>query len=291
MGKIQGVVKKILALAILYTSMKINNLHCKRAVDNATAALANLTDRDRAHGKQFTKACCVCDRFVPYGEEKALTLERLKEYKDCFKGTAADRAKKTYKVKCYNTNDAPYRFLRHMMLSPRSYKVKVGNRQEGLGCCKTCFGQVMRLKKDPLTLPTFAISNGWCIGTPPKCLTDLNEVERILVSPARINKHVFEIRGGQHQTMKGWHSMYYNDLSHFEAVEEHVQRLHKSPTISVIMAGPFTKSQKVLALERTTIDWRRIDYALHWLKRNNPLYQNFAIPAGDRVQPILVDER
>ena len=129
MGKIQGVVKTILALAILYTSMKINNLHCKRAVDNATAALANLTDRDRAHGKQFTKACCVCNMFVPYGEEKALTLERLKEYKDCFKGTAADRAKKTYKVKCYNTNDAPYRFLRHMMLSPRSYKVKVGNRQ------------------------------------------------------------------------------------------------------------------------------------------------------------------
>lgn len=63
------------------------------------------------------------------------------------------------------------------------------------------------------------------VGYPPKELTDLNEVERILISIARVNKHMFSFSAGTHKSIKGWHSMYYNDV---EAVNDVANWIHEN---------------------------------------------------------------
>ena len=65
---------------------------------------------------------------------------------------------------------------------------------------------------EPDKIPKNAIINGYMIGPTPLCLQTLNEVELALISPARTNKHVFSFTAGSHKSIKGWHSLYYNDL-------------------------------------------------------------------------------
>ena len=70
----------------------------------------------------------------------------------------------------------------------------------------------MKNKKGDCTPPRYAIVNGLSIGKPPVCLTDLNEVELAMIAPARTNKHIFSFTAGSHKSIRGWHSLYYNDL-------------------------------------------------------------------------------
>jgi hypothetical protein len=74
------------------------------------------------------------------------------------------------------------------------------------------------MKANFAKLPTHAICNGLAIGKTPACLAKLNEVELELISPARINEHVFSLTAGTHKLIQGWHSMCHNDLENFNGV-------------------------------------------------------------------------
>lgn len=275
--------------------MRVDRVTINRSVLIAKRALAGLVTNEGANGNSRCKACCVCDRLIRYGFETVISLERLKTLQPHLKARDVDVAKASYRVKCYKTGrDQPkYAFMNNMLLSPRSYRARTTRGgKEGLGCCLECASSIGQRNRDTtVRLPRYAIANGWCIGSAPKCLTDLNEVELAIVSPARINKHVFAFQAGNHRTIKGWHSLYYNDLSHFQAVQEHVQALVKTPTISVVLVGPFTKTQKAATLKRTTVRWSLIEKALVWLKRYNHLYMHFVMPDKAHVTPIIVDDR
>lgn len=262
----------------------------QRSVQRAKAALREIVYQ-ASDGRQTVKACCICDRLIGYRKEKVITLGELKAVQKRFEPTEDDKARKTYKVGCYNLRKGKYRFMKSMLLSPRSYKKMGPKSQEGLGCCQECFTKKCTMLKESTFLPAYAIANGWCIGDAPKVVRELYEVELAVLSPARINKHVFAFQAGRHCTIKGWHSLYYNDLSHFEAVKDRVREVVPGPTISVILAGPFTSHQKAAALTRTTIRWEKVEAALKWLRANNHLYADFEL--GDRrdVVPIVVDER
>jgi hypothetical protein len=297
----------ILAISVVSgfqsSSMRLDRVNIYRSVRLAKEALAELVTDGDGDGECKVKACCLCDRLIRHKKEKVLSLDRLRRLKLYFKPDAAtDVARSTYGQTCYNTRGNPqYRFLRGMLLSPRSYKanLKDSKKTPGLGCCSECYSGMGsgndhnngHKKNAAAVLPKFAIANGWCIGSAPKCLTDLNEVEVAVISPARINKHVFAFQAGNHRTIQGWHSLYYNDLSHFEAVQEHVTAILKAPTISVVLVGPFTKSQKASTLARTTVRWNMVNKAIDWLKNHNHLYHSFVMPDPAHVQPIIVDER
>lgn len=273
--------------------MRVDNVTINRSVAAAKKALEGLTTNEGENENARCKACCVCDRLIKYGTERVMSLQRLKNVKAHFKPLQYDRAKASYRVKCYDTDRrrGRYGFLHDMLLSPRSYRAKTGKGLDGMGCCADCHAGLGNRGKSVAVLPPFAIANGWSVGTAPKCLTDLNEVEVAIISPARINKHVFAFQAGSHRTIKGWHSLYYNDLSHFEAVQEHVQEIVKTPTISVVLVGPFTTKQRAITLKRTTVRWSLVRKALAWLKQHNPLYEFFTMPNETEVTPIVVDER
>ena len=128
---------------------------------------------------------------------------------------AANQIKKQYTINCYDTNKIEFRFLRGMFLSRNSIAARTKSNKAGLLCCGECSASIRNMKRkdtNTCTLPKHAIANGLYIGRPPRILQDLNEVEISLISIARTDKHVFSFTAGTHKSIRGWHSMYYNDL-------------------------------------------------------------------------------
>jgi hypothetical protein len=192
---------------------------CKKELDNLTRTV---------DGRHFSKVCCVCDRLVKYGKEKAISLEMLKGIKYRFAKSELGNdvriaCKRHYTIQCYSVaTEHKYRYLERMALSRRAYAVKVKG-IEALGCCDECYRGVAAMSKDiSAPLPKYAIVNGLTIGPVPQVLSDLNEVELAMISPARINKHVFSFMAGAHKSIKGWHSMYYNDLEQLNGVMNYI---------------------------------------------------------------------
>jgi len=60
--------------------------------------------------------------------------------------------------------------------------------------------------------PKHEIVNGLMMGGVPKDLTDLNYVELALISLARIENHRFSFSAGAHKQVRGWHTMYTNNV-------------------------------------------------------------------------------
>jgi hypothetical protein len=221
--RFQSIFWQIVVLIIL-AIMLVTHSAIKAAVEKAAEATENLTyTKD---GKHFSKVCCICDRLIRHGKETAVKLSDLKTLSYRFSKAkvgshAPVSAKDHYTVQCYDTTLRKYRFLRAMVLSRRSYATKV-TQYDALGCCCECSGAVKAMKCNPTKLPCYAICNGLVIGKTPACLAELNEVELALISPARINKHVFSFTAGTHKSIQGWHSMYYNDLENFNGVANYI---------------------------------------------------------------------
>jgi hypothetical protein len=53
---------------------------------------------------------------------------------------------------------------------------------------------------------------------------DLNEVELALISFARTNKHVFQLTGGSHKEIRGWHTMYANNVQHVNRIINYLEQ-------------------------------------------------------------------
>jgi hypothetical protein len=209
---------------IIIAIMLVTNSMINAAVGNATEATKNLTyTKD---GRHFSKVCCICDRLIRYGKEDAVKLSDLQTLRESFSKSNIGNhvpasCKDHYTVQCYDTNLRKYKFLKGMILSRRSYAIKV-TRNDALGCCAECSVAVKAMKKSSTKLPRYAICNGLVMGKAPACITELNEVELALISIARINKHIFSFTAGTHKSIKGWHSMYYNDLEHFNGVANYI---------------------------------------------------------------------
>lgn len=205
-------------------------------------------------------------------------------------------------------------------------------KEKGLGCCLQCKGQVDYMKREfqnPTGI-TYAIANGLFIGGLPDALRDLSDSEYAFISIGRIDRHIFSFQAGAHKSIQGWHSMYYNDIAAVSKVtkwckrntqshesddeddndtefsddedsdnddndgmeEDGSNRRKKFSEICVVLCGPFTSAQRAQTLKRTKVRWNKIDAALKWLKKNNPLYKDFDYSYDDfkECQPYIVDD-
>jgi hypothetical protein len=118
------------------------------------------------------------------------------------------------------------------------------------------------------------------IGPVPNELSCLTATELALISLARVDKHVFSYQGGAHVQMRGWHTMYANDIENInrtanwcsdhlndnesindtddsdeeedeEQPEQQPAERKKFATICVILSGPFTQEQYNIVKEKT----------------------------------------
>ena len=152
----------------------------------------------------------------------------------------------------------------------------------------------------PDTIINYCIANGMLNGHPPKCLTDLNEVELALVSGIRIRSHIFSYYAGQGKSIKGWHSMFENNVDAVHGIanyvvneygsEEEYTNSNGKPLICVILTGPFTSMQHAKVMEQTKVSWYKIKRAIEWLKVNNRLYKHYSLTENDILRPIVIDK-
>jgi hypothetical protein len=202
--------------------MSVQLHEVRKATSAAAHARDNLTiKRD---GRHYAKVCCICDKIIIHGNEDVVSFEELqkgltrqvlvKKPIPSLSDTATKTIHKYYTPKCLNPRSNEYKIVKELYLSPRSYKVAIAS-HAGLGCCVDCKRKINGLgrQKTPTpNPPTFAISNGLMFGPVPEVLKCLNSTEVALISIARVDKHVFSFQGGAHKQMKGWHTMYANDI-------------------------------------------------------------------------------
>ena len=194
----------------------------QKSVSEAAFSRDNLTTFEA--GNHVAKVCCICDRFILFGEEQFCSFDQLAKDKTKealgkkritgLKATAVRAIHNHYRPNCVSPRSSEYRKIRDLYLSPRSYRVQI-SQYEGLGCCKECKKSLDGLgkqKKNPVEPPRFAIANGLMVGPTPPELESLTDTEIALISLARVDKHVFAYQGGAHVQMKGWHSMYATDI-------------------------------------------------------------------------------
>lgn len=342
--------------------MKVTSSAITKSYLSATHARNNLLHH--AENKLHPKVCAICDRHIEYGEEMALSVDYLKhpvikpylhqDSIDWSEITEEGHIQRGLKFQ-YTQHCVQDRELNGFLLSPRSYKIKSRNTKKVcLGTCKECYNGVLIMKrkdtKDPKP-PQYAIANGKMHGYAPRVLLRLNEVELALISPARINKHMFCYTAGAHKSIQGWHSMFYSDIEKTNRVFNYLSSMeddphldkqdkitssenedmdtdfsstvsndddgnrddddnddiemelrnedqnqnqpdttqHSGKSISVILVGPFTTTQKALAKDRTAVRPRFVKKAFRWLKENNILYRNYELSDKEIIQPEMVD--
>ena len=94
--------------------------------------------------------------------------------------------------------------VKDLLLSPRSVYVDQNHPSQarllqlsGLLCCQSC---LLGFHKEQL--PKFSIANGYFVGSPPPRLTELNDVELALLTPAKTFRYRFSYTGGKNMKLK-----------------------------------------------------------------------------------------
>ena len=163
----------------------------------------------------FPKVCCICDRLIKHDKECFINIDSFTKNTligDVFHQEKQDNVYNLNRYARRNLNrhytqrfftghevndDNEIELLNKMILSPKSYGRVVGKKRE-LGCCSDCkYGirSITRKDTDNTGPPKYALVNGLMIGTPPKELEDLNEVELAMISLGRSEKHIFSYTG------------------------------------------------------------------------------------------------
>ena len=171
------------------------------------------------------KVCTICDRFIGPDNESFISIDDLKnKYKSHFDQDLIDDVydvglpviktlNKYYTQKHFVA--AEDEWLKKLILSPRSYGNNPKNKKQKkkLGCCKECKNALYNSsrRKDTNGHPCkFAIINGLMIGTAPRCIEALNDVELAMLSKGRCEKHIFSYTAGAHSQIRGFHTIYQN---------------------------------------------------------------------------------
>ena len=160
----------------------------------------DLTRKD-LNGEDAPYVCCVCDHMLKRKSVCGVTsgvLEKNKEIltpKD-WNAVNNDELERYYKYPCSRLYG--YKpFMKDMMLSPRSSRVQIGNRQL-YTCCTSCKYYLGRNK-----MPVNAIANNNFVGKAPNELLELNPVELAFLSPTKAYGYCFVWQGGKQICLKG----------------------------------------------------------------------------------------
>ena len=81
-----------------------------------------------------------------------------------------------------------------------------------------------------------------------------------------------------------------NDNRNDMETDDNINKESNKKSITIILAGPFTKKQHALTMKRSKIRPKYVNEALHWLKTYNIQYHNINISDYDTCTPVIIDE-
>lgn len=239
--------------------------------------------------KQFcSRVCVMCDRFLA-GSDVGHIIENRQLKKVCkrLKLSKSNFAALYCKgvLSCYGIADDLRSWKSKMLLSPRSLS---SGEADGCLSCQECFECI---NKPTPTMPPFGIAKGFIIGHAPKVLKDLTVTELAIVSRTRSVAHVFSYFGGQHKSIRGWHTFYEAELPHTMNVLKKMDEFDLPKKMFAVLTGPFTTPQKARVMESLEINRDRIELAYNWLRENNCRYEHLpAIDINNLPEMQIVDD-
>lgn len=216
--------------------------------------------------------CVLCDRFIVSNKlDRLLTLEVLNKHQKLFYVSSRFLLSPNL-IACYQISFPsdiviPYTIANELkldkcLLSPRSSYVYSHNNKSGFNICKICHDCIEKGKR-----PKFCIANNFCFGTPPRCLLDLTDVERALITPIKTYGYCFCYTGGKKHKLMGSLAYYRVDT---ERMVQSIETLASvKATIVIILHGDLTEKQYQIAKQKNVVNIEKLSIAIYWLRRNN----------------------
>jgi len=262
---------------------------------------------DNDSGNVYPYVCFCCDRLLTYSETVVATPRHLHDLSSYLKPpTLVDD---TGISECYRISNSFWwnrvgedikrtiPGVEKLLLSPRSIFVDTERNstkdaklwsQSGLLCCRSC-----HLGLSKKQLPKYAIANGYFVGSPPACLTELNDVELAMLTPVKSFGYVFSYTGGKNMKLQG-NLTYYRVK--FESIAKAVMNLdvlglHEN--IVTVLYGKLTQNQYKRAKEKSSVRVWKIIRAIEWLVQHHRAWRDADIDL-DRIrdnlkQPVIID--
>ena len=277
----------------LLLAMLVSPVDVEKACDAFQQGLKRLIERS-ADGSLFSsRACLICDNLLNHNENDLIEIKHLKALEHRLRGEKPifkDLNEDLKEHYTYN-GDGSEEWMKQLFLSPRACYVA---EKKGFSCCATCAKSVnSKTQPKRVILPQYSIANGSLKGVPPFLLERLSDTELALMSLARLDKHVFTYYGGAHKSLRGWHTLYENDVDEIATALRQIQtgRFGEGKVVACVLQGPFTDAQKKAAQERTIIRPHFVIEGLEWLKRNNILYKHLKIPTiAELPKALIIDD-
>ena len=204
--------------------------------------------------------CCICDEFMPPRKnDTVITFETLIEKKTLLQPHSVFNLLSTLidQYKCNSDILAINEEIGTLLLSPRSVYIP---EKHGLVCCTFCKTTLSRS-----CIPKFAISNNYCIGQPPECLTRLTPIELSFLSPVKTYGYCFVYTGGAQKQLKGSLSFYKVKISSIARTAANFELVGLSENIVIILHGKMTDKQRRAARKKNKIRTNYILEAIQWL--------------------------
>lgn len=239
--------------------------------------------------------CSICDR-IPSTEYwwKWMKVEELKILGKKFSLEKIFYRQFVEKYKMLDDYSVGDPFLDQLILSP---KTVFNEDSTSLIVCKECgsYFDGKKLTRSSGNLnkwppPPNAIANGHFIGKTPTELINLTDVEMALISDVRVQCQSWAFFGGAHQQIKGWHTLYGNKVGENIFRANQLSEAGLNGQLLVVLCGPFTSTQKAIALQKVKVRPDKLILAFEWLKKNNIYYKDMIIPqAEDLPTPQILD--
>ena len=243
-----------------------------------------------ARGRAWPLICCVCDTMAHVDiSMEWMDVDCLKKHCLKSKMTKVSLAD-VYPTALINEYTAPHLpRLRPFVLSPKSVH---DTTNDCIAICTPC-AHHMRIQVDMnaiRTPPNEAIISAYLIGSTPKILTDLNEVEMALVCTVSTYCQSWAYYAGCHKHIQGYHTFYENCPSSNVATISNLSDAGMQGQLLVVLCGPFTKTQAALARAQTIVNKDKVIAAFEWLKVNNYHYHDMVVPrAEDLPVPFVIE--
>ena len=253
----------------------------QKAVDGFIDDLKSYQTEIENNGEREMKPviCAVCDG-IAKSPKWASWVKIPSEFEDlCQKSNLGkERLRNIYGEHLLQQYTATHEYLKQYILSPDSI---ISN--DKILVCNNCLAHMRKQTNNRKAIkyhkpPKESIANGYVIGHAPEELRCLNEVELTLISRVKIHSYIWIYFAGCHKQIRGWHTFYKNRPVQNLASIQTLQNAGIKGNILVVLCGPFTTTQKAIAMEETQIRPHKVIAAFKWLKKNNYHYRDDDIP-------------
>ena len=274
-------------------SQELTNDIAKSACE-AISERTILNPEDETHPP---KMCSCCDRMTTV-DNPSKWMEVI-DFVECLKIGSAEQQHLISEcprqlVRCHT---AQHPMLKTHVLSPSTHTRKNLMAEEEVLSCETCHSEFVDTKSEApsrrkkVFSPMHAIWNGHSVGEAPDVLKCSNRAELAMMSPNRILTHGAVLCAGQHEGISGWHAMCENKIDENLGQLNMLEKAGLGKTVMVALCGPWTETQKAIAMKKCQVSVPKVMKAFSWTQQNVQGQSKMCIPKPEEIrQPRILKD-